>query len=1125
MTAALLTPTRVDRACKPPWQGTKGQCRRVKAKHLAAHGGELVAAWAVGKAAGGAIAQVAVAHGVPHEVAKIVGESSVQALAAVAIHAATHSSKPRQLVNVFTTQAAAAAAGKLAHGEVGGLTAGANPTVNSLSSLAAGKLSGLGTVQAMERQGRVLSGLIKRMRGRTDAATSERLTKGELQTLMELGLIGVLMAAKPRRRRDSRPCKGSWEGAMPEEFFGGMREISLAELDEYRVQMFAKADAKPRRRKCPKECECEPCQKTRKDALEALYRLDALPRRRQDKGKECGASHISANKTCRIGKGIGTLGEIDFTKAVSNMGPAEGFKPSDDMKRLSDFLSGSNSEAVGEWLGEVSPKGLQKKVDLADEAINTMKSYNINSLSDFDDKVAEISWQLGTDDLDKNITAPEVIELHSRLKDSGADIDDAKMLVEDYSKAGAKSWLKEAQEFNDTPEYLEKVQRTYDLGTDDDFRKKYKNLLKKNVYKLDGDAANEWLDTSSLEGMTNSKETAQKLLDPNVQKFFKTLYSPASDAIDADTLDMAMDWLWDSVHRKSYYAGRTDARGNNKRSFTRTDRAPGKPCGKSFISAKRKCSKEKSRQTAAAIKARGGIEKLKKRQRDETELKRQVKRAKGKKPRTITETEKAERRGQLSLFPEVETGSKPRPVRSQKNAAKRMGKGATFRVLEGGRQEKSLEELFADADRIGSKYQEVEGGPVDMASRRRGKQRANKIVDETIGKAVNKAMGVTDISLEDIEASDRMLQQSLQRVARATGQSPKQAEAQWNRIKLENQLNPDISIEEVGGELPSPKRRRNLTKEFDAKIKAIREIKDPDERARQARELTMEAERLESRWGRSSGLSSIRRKTAKLSREMFGRTKAPQPKRANKPMQVPKKEQPTLFETPDGRFFSIDSREWDKAVEALNRLDGKKKGTPCKAESGWVGMKKPEGRGCKRAKKGTAARVRGVQRKRMGNAKPVRAYTKEKDPLTRGIKERLWAHMNKDIESVQDISKKYAEGKPIAAEVRKNLKGKIDPGLWLNDNLFGIADIEDFGIKERDLTSTESVDKAYKKLARQFHPDKGGSGEQMANLNRLRSQMKSIAKLNSDPQPKKKKTKATRRKSKKTKTDSVIRSA
>lgn len=66
----------------------------------------------------------------------------------------------------------------------------------------------------------------------------------------------------------------------------------------------------------------------------------------------------------------------------------------------------------------------------------------------------------------------------------------------------------------------------------------------------------------------------------------------------------------------------------------------------------------------------------------------------------------------------------------------------------------------------------------------------------------------------------------------------------------------------------------------------------------------------------------------------------------------------------------------DVAVHMDGRVSGR---IPCKAERGWVGVRKYKSNGewkggCKRAKAGTAARVRGVQRVRQGKARtPAKA--------------------------------------------------------------------------------------------------------------------------------------------------------
>ena len=1050
---------REDRACKPPWKGTKGQCRRAKAKGITIHGGEMVAAWAVGKVAGGAIAQLAVAHGVPHEVAKVVAESSLQALSYTAIHAARHRETPKKLAGIFVTQAAGAAAGKVAHGEIGGLTASANPTVHSLSSLAAGKSAGIGTVQALEKNGRVLQGLISRMRGRADAKNSEQLSNKELQVLMELSLMGVMMATKAKRRTDDatpvkriikwngfeiglqylpfekrhgrvlpagyghfRRTRGAdgmavdvyvgtnlaslrifvvdqmidgvfdeekmiigvndatearaiYSGAMPEEFFGGMREINLMELQQYRVPEIVRSDARPRRR-----------------------RLDNT-----GAGKECGASHISANKTCHVngsGSGSGPLGKIELEKVITNKGTPENFKPSEDMQRLASFFSGSDLDALEEWRGEVSDKGLQKKIDLADKSIEVMQSYGINSLDDFDDKRDELLQTLGTSEFDKKITAPEAVELHERIKASGADIDELKSIAEEYSKSEAKNWLKEAQEFDDSEEALDKAQRTYDLGTDADFRKKYRAFAQKDFYKLAGDASDELMDTSSLSAMVRSKETAQRLLDPDYKAFEEEFDKKAAKIAD-ETLDLAFDWLWDSV-RKSDVRNRKDAKPRRRtcshececdrchaarkdalEALLRLDAKTGTPCNnqRGWVGTKPGCKRAKPG-TAARVRRVG----RKRVGKSPEPPKATVKRAKPKSlsaqlkesskkvsaaqstlDRKLTENEailstaqlasrKMEVRGkeiekQLSLLPEVKRASRGKPVRSQKNAAKRRSQGVELRVIEGGQSDKSLEQLFQEADRIGSKYQSS-NEPADLTVRRRAKKKANDIVDKAMGRATKRAtknnLGSTSADLIKAMGETDEALANLKRTARSI----------------------------------TPKQRKNLTSEFGKKIKAVRAIKDPDKRAAAARELSLEAEKLESRWGRDQGLSSIRKKTARLSREMFGRTKAPEPKRANKPIRLKKTQgDTTQFRAPDGGYFSIDSEDWGAASDAIARIDGSNNGWLTFFNGRRTAIATPGDK--TRSKAATAARKK-LRRGGPGVNKVRRATDNEQKLLNRG---------------------------------------------------------------------------------------------------------------------------------------------
>jgi hypothetical protein len=68
-------------------------------------------------------------------------------------------------------------------------------------------------------------------------------------------------------------------------------------------------------------------------------------------------------------------------------------------------------------------------------------------------------------------------------------------------------------------------------------------------------------------------------------------------------------------------------------------------------------------------------------------------------------------------------------------------------------------------------------------------------------------------------------------------------------------------------------------------------------------------------------------------------------------------------------------------------------------------------------------------------------------------------------------------------------------GFWLLNRNFDRAKFEDFGISEEMLSSQEMAEQKYKQLAKQFHPDTGGSEEQMQNINALRKQMMSFVKL------------------------------
>jgi hypothetical protein len=74
----------------------------------------------------------------------------------------------------------------------------------------------------------------------------------------------------------------------------------------------------------------------------------------------------------------------------------------------------------------------------------------------------------------------------------------------------------------------------------------------------------------------------------------------------------------------------------------------------------------------------------------------------------------------------------------------------------------------------------------------------------------------------------------------------------------------------------------------------------------------------------------------------------------------------------------------------------------------------------------------------------------------------------------------------------------FDPvGFWLLSGNFERSKFGDFGTPS-DATYKESVARQfYKELARRYHPDKGGTHEQMANLKLLEDQMLTMVEFNS----------------------------
>lgn len=89
------------------------------------------------------------------------------------------------------------------------------------------------------------------------------------------------------------------------------------------------------------------------------------------------------------------------------------------------------------------------------------------------------------------------------------------------------------------------------------------------------------------------------------------------------------------------------------------------------------------------------------------------------------------------------------------------------------------------------------------------------------------------------------------------------------------------------------------------------------------------------------------------------------------------------------------------------------------------------------------------------------------------------------------IAQLQAEIAQLKAE-NAALKQSTQPdmvGFWLLDENFDRSRFTDFDVPEMAFRSASAAKAFHKRLARKFHPDKGGTAEQMANLNALLDQM------------------------------------
>lgn len=86
------------------------------------------------------------------------------------------------------------------------------------------------------------------------------------------------------------------------------------------------------------------------------------------------------------------------------------------------------------------------------------------------------------------------------------------------------------------------------------------------------------------------------------------------------------------------------------------------------------------------------------------------------------------------------------------------------------------------------------------------------------------------------------------------------------------------------------------------------------------------------------------------------------------------------------------------------------------------------------------------------------------------------------------------ENNTLKLEKQKSTFDEV--GFWLLDRNFDRSKFEDFEISQEATEIESKANEEYKRLARIYHPDNGGSDEQMSNLNKLKKQMLSFVKLN-----------------------------
>jgi hypothetical protein len=114
------------------------------------------------------------------------------------------------------------------------------------------------------------------------------------------------------------------------------------------------------------------------------------------------------------------------------------------------------------------------------------------------------------------------------------------------------------------------------------------------------------------------------------------------------------------------------------------------------------------------------------------------------------------------------------------------------------------------------------------------------------------------------------------------------------------------------------------------------------------------------------------------------------------------------------------------------------------------------------------------------------------------LKAKSWAALAEKINAtcyIAKIAELEAENKALKQQLATS-QGFDSVGFWLLDANFDRSKFCDFQTP-KEATKKESIARQfYKELARRYHPDKGGTNQQMANVKKLEDQMMALVEMN-----------------------------